>query len=116
MSRHHGTKGWHERNQQRPYRQRDDPRGNQGAFGSQVIDQRAPRRLRENSCDPADREREPDALLVPSIASEVNRDERPHPRLHVGEKEIEPIEATQRPLGRGRFGLREGVRIARTLY
>ena len=86
------------------------------AFGSQVIDQRARRRLRENSCDPADRKREPDALFVPSIASEVNRDERPHPRLHVGEEEIEPIESTQRPPGRGRLGLHEGVRIARTLH
>jgi len=81
-----------------------------------VIDQRARRRLRENSCDPADREREPDALFVPMVASEVYRDERPHPRLHVGEEEIEPIEATQRSPRRGRFGLYGGVRLARALH
>ena len=58
--------------------------------------ERASRGLRENSCDPADREREPDALFVPFVASKVNGEERPHPRLHVGQEEIEPIEAKQR--------------------
>ena len=58
LGRHHGPKGRHERNQQRPYRQGDDPRGNQRAFGSEAVHQRARRGLRQNSGDPADGERD----------------------------------------------------------
>jgi hypothetical protein len=75
-------------------------------FDRRKVNEPASRRLRENSCDPAHRERKPDALFVPLVAGEVNREERPHPRLHVGEKEIEPIEAKQRSPRRGPSGLR----------
>jgi hypothetical protein len=77
-------------------------------------DERASRRLSENSCDPANREREPDTLFIPLVASEVNREKRPYPRLHVGEEEIEPIEARQRSRRRGRFGRNGGVARSRS--
>ena len=38
--------------------------------------------------DPAGHERDPDALFVPPIASEVNREEWSDSRLNVGEEEI----------------------------
>jgi hypothetical protein len=43
-----------------------------------------------DSGDPADREREPDALFVPLVACEVDREEWSDSRLNVGEKEIQP--------------------------
>ena len=66
-------------------------------FDRSEVDERTRRCLRQNPCDPADRERQPHALLVPSVAGEVNREERPHPGLHVGQEEIQTIEPTERP-------------------
>jgi hypothetical protein len=74
--------------QQRPYRKCNDPRGNQSAFGSQAVDQGARRGLSQDPGDPAGHERDPDALFVPPIASEVNREEWSDSRLDVGEEEI----------------------------
>lgn len=51
------------------------------------------------TCDPAYQEGKPDALFIPLVSSEVDREERPHPRLHVGDEENEPIEAKQRREG-----------------
>ena len=38
-----------------------------------------------------------------TAAGQVNRKEWPHPRLHVGKQEVEPIEAAQRSPRRERF-------------
>ena len=69
-------------------------------FGSEAVNQRARRRLHENSGDPADCEREPNALFVPLVAGEVNREEWPDPRLNVGEEKIQPVQALERSGGR----------------
>jgi hypothetical protein len=50
--------------------------------------------LQQDASDPADREGDAYALLVPLVACEVDREERAHPRLDVREKEVEPIEST----------------------
>ena len=116
LSAHDGPERRKQCDQQRPRGQRGHGHTDQRSLRSEEVNERASRRLRENSCDPTDGEREPDALFVPLVASEVNREERPHSRLHVGEKEIEPVEATQRSPRRGRFGLNGGVRLARSLH
>jgi hypothetical protein len=51
-----------------------------------VVNQRTRRGLGQDSGDPADRERKPDALFVPLVASEVDREEWSDSGLDVGEK------------------------------
>jgi hypothetical protein len=97
---HHGPKPWHERYQQCPYGQRDDARGNQRAFRSEAVHQRARWSLHENTRDPSDRERQPNALFVPRKAGEVNRKEWPDPRLNVGQKKIQPVQTAEGSPGR----------------
>jgi hypothetical protein len=104
LGRHHGPEGRQLRNQQRPHRQCDDPRGNQRAFESEVIDQRARRGLGQDSGDPTDGESDSHTLLVPPISREVDGEEWSDSRLDVGEKEIQPVQTTERSGGR-RFGI-----------
>ena len=69
-------------------------------FGSQAVHQRTGRRLHENSSDSANSEGEPDALFVPLVSSQVDRDEWPDSGLNVGEKKIKRVQTPQRSDGR----------------
>ena len=60
--------------------------------------------LGQDAGDSADREREADALFVPLVASEVDREERSDSRLDVGEEKIQPVQTAQRLPRGGRFG------------
>ena len=73
---------------ERSDRQRDHARRNQRSFRLEPINQSARRRLRCDAGDSANRERKAHALLVPAIAGKVDREERPHAALHVGEQEV----------------------------
>ena len=77
-----------------------NPRRNQRALRPRPVDQRARRRLHEDSRDPPDGERKSDALFVPLVAGEVNREEWSDSRLNVGEKKIQPVQTTERWGGR----------------
>ena len=116
LGAHNGPERWEQCDQQRSHSKRDHGHTDQRPLRSEEVNEPASRRLREDSCDRADREREPDAFFVPIVPSEVNRKERPDARLHVSKKEIEPIEATQRLPRRGLFGLNGVVRLARALH
>ena len=100
LGRHHGPEGGHERNQQRPRRQRDDPSCNQRTFGSQAVDQSARRGLGQDSGDSANGESDSHALLIPPISREVDGEEWSDSRLDVGEEKIQPVQAAQRSGGR----------------
>ena len=57
-----------------------------------MVNQCARRSLRENTCDPTDRERKPDAFLVPPpVAGNINREEWSDSRLDVLEEKIQPV-------------------------
>jgi len=115
LSAHDGPERRKQSDQQCSRCQRGHGHTDQRSLRSEEVNERASRGLRENSCDPADREREPDPLFVPLVAGEVNSEEGPHPRLHVGQEEIEPIETSQRSPRRGGFGLNGGVSLAHAL-
>jgi hypothetical protein len=82
---------------------RDDQRGDgcaeQRSLRTHPIDERPGRRLREDACDPSDRESKPDALLVPFVPGEVDGEEWPYAGLNVGQKEVQPVQAAQRSRG-----------------
>jgi hypothetical protein len=65
--------------------------GDDRALLVNLVDQGACGCLGEYSGDSAHAQREPDALLVPRIASQVNCQEWPDPGLHIREKEIQPV-------------------------
>ena len=54
--------------------------------------------------DTSDRQHQADIGLVPLLRGEIDRQERPEPRLHVGNEEREPIEAPLTLPGRGLHG------------
>ena len=70
------------------------------AFGSEAVDHRPRRGLGQDSGDSADGQRDSHSLLVPPISGEVDGEEGPDSRLHVGEKEIEPVQTMERSGGR----------------
>ncbi len=97
---HHGPKGRYQRNQQCAHGQGDDPCGNERAFGSETVNQRARRSLRQDSGDSANGQRDSHALLVPPVSGEVDGEEGSDSRLDVGEKEIQPVQTAERSGGR----------------
>jgi hypothetical protein len=105
-----------QRDQERASSQRSNAHTHQRTFRSQKVNQTTSRGLRENARDAADGERETHALFVPFVAGQINREERPHSRLHVGEEEIEPVETAQRLLRRGWFGLDRFIGLGRSLH
>ena len=64
------------------------------------IDERAPRKLARDTGQTARRQDCADGALRPSIGREIYRNEGSKARLHIGDKEIEPIEPKQAALGR----------------
>jgi hypothetical protein len=59
----------------------------------QAIDQSAGRGLSQDASDPTDSEGDAYALLIPAITSQVYCEERSDPNLHVGQEEIQPVQA-----------------------
>lgn len=78
-------------------RKGDEPRRHEGSLRAETIDERARRRLRDDARDSADREREPHTLFVPPVPGEKDREKGSDARLHVGEEEIDQVEAAQTP-------------------
>jgi hypothetical protein len=66
-----------------------------GPFGPESVSKRARRWIGDDSRNSANGESHSDELLIPFITGEVNREKRPHSRLHTGKKEIEPVKAAQ---------------------
>ena len=64
-------------------------------FGARGIDDGAARHLSDQADDAADRQHKADLDLGPFLRRQIDRDERPEPGLHIGEKEDEPVEAAQ---------------------
>ena len=113
---HDRPEPWKQRDQQRSRSQRGNGHAHQRTLRAQKVNQRAGRRLRENARDAAHCKRESYTLFVPSVAGEIDGEERPHPRLHVGKQEIEPIEAAQCSPRRTHLGLRGCVGLGRSLH
>ena len=82
--------------EQRSNSKREHGHAEERPLRPKCVDEPACRRLGEDPCDAADGKSEPNALFVPLVAGEVDREERPDPRLDVGEQKIQRIEATQR--------------------
>jgi len=95
LGRNDGPKVWQQRDQQRPGSQGKDAGGDQGAFGSKAIHQRASRSLGEDAGDSAHGESQSNTLFVPLIARKIDGKERTDSSLDVGEKEIQPVETAQ---------------------
>jgi len=61
-----------------------------------MVDQGPRRGLGENPGDAANRHGNPDDFPIPLVASQIDREEWPDPRLDVGEEEVQAVQATQR--------------------
>jgi hypothetical protein len=59
----------------------------------QSIHQGARWSLGQNSGNAANGQRDPHALLVPPVASQVDREKRSDAGLHVSQEEVQPIQA-----------------------
>ena len=116
LGRHHRPKGWHDCDQQRPHRQCDDAGGDQRSLRPQPVDQRARRRLGEDSGDSANGESESYALLVPPLSRQESRQKWSDSRLHVGEKKVQPIQTAQRSRRRGGLDSSERFWLAGCLH
>ena len=77
--------------------QADHGDGNAGdqPFGLGCIHQRSARHLRDQRDESGRGENKTDVDLRPFLRRQINRDERPETRLHVGDEEDEPIEPAQ---------------------
>jgi hypothetical protein len=80
-------------------RDHHDPRRHQGALPAQRIGERTARYQSDRAgCSPHG-ERQPDVLLRPSQAGEIEGQKRAEAHLHVGHEEIRPIEPAAALIG-----------------
>ena len=89
-------------------KRKDDRRGGRGQEGAgeeralvaRRIHPGADRDLTQHASQPAEGEREPDGACAQALRRQDDRDERPDAGLHVGQEEVQAVEAAQTP-GRG---------------